>query len=37
MENLSHGNHDGLSILSSPYQGTQVDTWSAQVPAKLLN
>jgi len=30
------GNHDELPILCS-HQGTQVDTWSAQVPAKLLN
>jgi hypothetical protein len=36
-ENLTQSKHDVLLILISPYQGTQVDTWSAQVPDKLLN
>jgi hypothetical protein len=37
MQNLSQGNHVELPILCSPYQGTPVNTWSAQVPAKLPN
>jgi len=35
-ENIIQGNNDELPILSSPYQGTQVDTWPSQVTAKLL-
>ena len=31
------GNQEELPVLISPYCGTQVDTWSTQMSAKLLN